>query len=51
MEQISNDLLIEAYNRAVKQDLNADFIGLFYIEINKRGLEEQIKTSNINESV
>ena len=43
MEQLSDRLLIESDYRAVKLDLNDDFINLIERELVIRGLDEKIK--------
>ncbi|MBR7553360.1 sporulation histidine kinase inhibitor Sda [Allobacillus sp. GCM10007491] len=43
MEQLSDHLLIESYLRAVKLELNDDFIDLIEQELVIRGLDEKIK--------
>ncbi|MFB9973581.1 sporulation histidine kinase inhibitor Sda [Allobacillus sp. SKP2-8] len=43
MEQLSDHLLIESYYRAIKLDLNDDFISLIERELIIRGLDEKIK--------
>lgn len=39
MEQLSDELLIESYIKAIQLALSPDFIALLEAEIKKRGLE------------
>ncbi len=43
MRQLSDELLIEAYEKAIGLDLNKDFISLIEEEMKRRSLLEQIK--------
>ncbi|SDI84647.1 sporulation histidine kinase inhibitor Sda [Alteribacillus bidgolensis] len=43
MRQLSDELLIEAYEKAIGLDLNKDFIYLIEEEMKRRSLLEQIK--------
>ncbi|WP_035512470.1 sporulation histidine kinase inhibitor Sda [Halalkalibacillus halophilus] len=46
MDTLSNELLIESYKKAKKMQLNEDFIQLFEIELEKRGIIEHFKESS-----
>ncbi|RSL34450.1 sporulation histidine kinase inhibitor Sda [Salibacterium salarium] len=41
MRQLSDELLIEAYEKALRLHLNDDFISLMEEEIKKRSLQEK----------
>lgn len=45
MEILSNELLIQAYERAIKEGLSSDFIDLLFQEISKRNLKNQLNQS------
>lgn len=44
MENLSDQLLLESYTKAIELDLSPDFLTLIKQEINKRGLTHQIKS-------
>ncbi|GEL77516.1 sporulation histidine kinase inhibitor Sda [Tenuibacillus multivorans] len=46
MEHLSNQLLVESYNKARELDLNHDFIKLIEEELIRRGLNEHLKESS-----
>ncbi|MDT8861443.1 sporulation histidine kinase inhibitor Sda [Alkalihalobacillus sp. MEB130] len=46
MQNLSDELLIETYYKAVELNLNHDFIELIQIEIAKRSLSDKIKLSS-----
>ncbi|MFB5662139.1 sporulation histidine kinase inhibitor Sda [Alteribacillus sp. HJP-4] len=41
MRQLSDDLLIEAYEKAIHLELNSDFIALIEEELNRRSLNRK----------
>ncbi len=43
MEYLSNELLLESYNKAIELELSPDFINLIKEEIDKRDLTHNIK--------
>ncbi|WP_028391885.1 sporulation histidine kinase inhibitor Sda [Bacillus cihuensis] len=45
MNKLSDDLLIEAYFKAIKLKLSADFINLIETEIQRRSLTDRIRGS------
>ena len=45
MEYLSNDLLMDSYEEALKQNLDQDFILLFETELVKRNLKLDIQNS------
>lgn len=47
MEELSNDLLLRAYERAIQLELEADFLDMLQEELVKRGILE--KEQNVNE--
>lgn len=46
MRNLSDDLLIETYFKAVSLNLNEDFIYLIRLEIERRSLTDRIKMSS-----
>ncbi|MGM8214185.1 sporulation histidine kinase inhibitor Sda [Bacillaceae bacterium W0354] len=46
MEQLSDQLLIESYNKAVELNLSKDFIHLIELELKRRGLNHNIEKSS-----
>ncbi|WP_100372212.1 sporulation histidine kinase inhibitor Sda [Bacillus sp. FJAT-45037] len=46
MRNLSDELLIETYYKAIELDLNADFIELIQLEIRRRSLLNKIKLSS-----
>ncbi|AIC93396.1 MULTISPECIES: sporulation histidine kinase inhibitor Sda [Shouchella] len=42
LQQLSDDLLLEAYDRAIQHCLNADFISIIKQELRRRGLLKHI---------
>ncbi|MBP3952352.1 sporulation histidine kinase inhibitor Sda [Bacillus suaedae] len=42
MDILSNELLIQAYERAIKEGLSSDFVDLLFQEISKRNLKNQL---------
>ncbi|MCM3712773.1 sporulation histidine kinase inhibitor Sda [Halalkalibacter oceani] len=46
MDNLSNELLLETYFKAIDLELNEDFIELIYQEIVKRSLTDKIKMSS-----
>ncbi|MBP3951341.1 sporulation histidine kinase inhibitor Sda [Bacillus suaedae] len=46
MKNLSDELLIETYYKAVELNLNYDFIELIRVEIAKRSLSDKIKISS-----
>ncbi|WP_182501615.1 sporulation histidine kinase inhibitor Sda [Peribacillus huizhouensis] len=45
MNKLSDDLLIEAYFKAIKLKLSSDFINLIETEIQRRSLTDKIRGS------
>ncbi len=46
MQNLSDELLIETYYKAIELNLNHDFIELIRMEIAKRSLSDKIKLSS-----
>jgi len=46
MEQLSDELLIETYRKALDLNLNQDFIDLIYKELYKRSLHDRVKLTS-----
>jgi developmental checkpoint coupling sporulation initiation to replication initiation len=46
MQNLSDELLIETYYKAVELNLNHDFIELIRVEIARRSLSDKIKISS-----
>ncbi|TFB24877.1 sporulation histidine kinase inhibitor Sda [Filobacillus milosensis] len=46
MEQLSNQLLVESYNKAQELELNHDFIKMIEEELVRRGLYQFLKESS-----
>jgi developmental checkpoint coupling sporulation initiation to replication initiation len=46
MNKLSDELLIEAYQKAVELNLSPDFIRLVEAEIHRRSLSNKIKVSS-----
>ncbi len=46
MQNLSDELLIETYYKAVELNLNHDFIELIRVEIARRSLSDKIKLSS-----
>ncbi|MBM7838057.1 developmental checkpoint coupling sporulation initiation to replication initiation [Alkalihalobacillus xiaoxiensis] len=46
MENLSDELLIETYQKAIELELNQDFVDLIYSELFKRSLTDHIKLSS-----
>ncbi|MFB4212265.1 sporulation histidine kinase inhibitor Sda [Shouchella sp. JSM 1781072] len=44
LQKLSDDLLLETYNRAIDLSLNADFISILKQELQRRGLLKHIHT-------
>ncbi|UTR07264.1 sporulation histidine kinase inhibitor Sda [Alkalihalobacillus sp. LMS6] len=44
LQKLSDDLLLETYNRAIHLSLNADFISILKQELQRRGLLKHIHT-------
>ncbi len=46
MENLSDELLIETYRKALELKLNQDFIDLIYKELYKRSLHDRVKLTS-----
>ncbi|MDV2683045.1 sporulation histidine kinase inhibitor Sda [Alkalihalophilus lindianensis] len=46
MNNLSDELLIETYYKAIELDLSPDFIELIRMEISRRSLSDKIKISS-----
>ncbi|WP_368505988.1 sporulation histidine kinase inhibitor Sda [Alkalihalophilus sp. As8PL] len=46
MNNLSDELLIETYYKAIELDLSPDFIELINMEISRRSLSDKIKISS-----
>ncbi|ALA51200.1 sporulation histidine kinase inhibitor Sda [Shouchella clausii] len=46
MENLSDELLIETYHKAIELELNQDFIDLIHDELLRRSLTDRIKLSS-----
>lgn len=44
LQKLSDDLLLETYNRAIHLSLNTDFISILKQELQRRGLLKHIHT-------
>ncbi|WP_227935576.1 sporulation histidine kinase inhibitor Sda [Alkalihalobacillus deserti] len=43
MFKLKNDLLIDAYHKAVELNIDQDFIMLLIMEINRRGIDNELR--------
>jgi len=48
MEELSNDLLLRAYEKAVQLELEEDFLRMLHEELIKRGMLEKIEQIHEN---
>ncbi|WP_062049984.1 sporulation histidine kinase inhibitor Sda [Bacillus sp. JCM 19034] len=46
MKNLSDELLIETYYKAIKLNLSRDFIELIRLELNRRSLNDKIKLTS-----
>lgn len=46
MKNLSDELLIETYYKAIELNLSRDFIELIRLELNRRSLTDKIKLSS-----
>ncbi|WP_078390917.1 sporulation histidine kinase inhibitor Sda [Shouchella patagoniensis] len=46
MENLSDELLIETYHKAVELELNKDFIDIIHAELLRRSLTDQVRLSS-----
>ncbi|WP_368652150.1 sporulation histidine kinase inhibitor Sda [Ornithinibacillus sp. 4-3] len=46
MDYLSDELLLESYQKALELNLNSDFLSLIEEEIDRRNLTSQIKCSH-----